>query len=557
MLALNQNLVFYRRRLAIMKRTDFTSLLDRHFDVAVIGGGINGAAIARDASRRGLRVALVEREDFSSGTTAWSTRLIHGGLRYLEHRELRLVRESLTERELLLRNASHLVKPLELTIPIYNYSSRPPAMIRAGMILYDLLSYEKSLPRHSTDSARELEHLLPNLNPNGLKGGSHYYDAQAEFPERLVIENLVDADRHGAVARNYTEAVAIEREGRVVRGVRLRDRLTGREGLLRATAVINAAGPWVDDVLADMTDVASEGPRMGGTKGTHLFVHLSPALPDRAIYSEARKDGRPIFLVPWNDLLMIGTTDTRFHGDLDTVHATPDDVAYLLEEANLLFPGADLTPGDVLFTYSGVRPLPAVSDTSEGGITRKHFVVSHSPEATGLYSVIGGKLTNHRSLAEDVVDVLAKDLDVSSPSNTRHAPLPGNPMQGPEALARRLMEQWQINPSVSGRLAHTYGTRSEQVLELAATDPILSSPIGDAENTAGAEVLFAVREEQATAVTDLLFRRLMLGYRADLGRGLVEPILGILQQFEGWSHDQANLQIRAYESEIDRYRVSD
>ena len=253
---------------------------------------------------------------------------------------------------------------------------------------------------------------------------------------------------------------------------------------------------------------------------------------------------------------MVGTTDTRFSGDLDDVQATAADVAYLLAEANLLFPEAHLTPDDVLFTYSGVRPLPAVSDTSEGGITRKHFVVRHAPEASGLYSVVGGKLTNHRSLAEDVVDAVMSDLDLVVTSSTRNAPLPGNPSHGPEALALELIAQWRIERPVANRFAHLYGTRSEHVLALAANDRALAQPISDVSTSLGAEILFAIREEMATSFTDLLFRRLMLGYRSDLGQGLIEPMATILMSHAGWSRQRVDQQIRVYESEIDRYRVA-
>jgi glycerol-3-phosphate dehydrogenase len=290
----------------------------QHFDVIIIGAGINGAGIARDAAMRGLKVLLVDKSDPGSGTTSASTRLIHGGLRYLEHYEFGLVRESLRERETLLKIAPHLVRPLPITIPIYKHSRRGRATIRAGMIAYDLLSIGKSLPRHRMLSRRETLKQLPGLNPEGLLGSALYYDAQVEFPERLVLENVLAAREHGAEVLTYTRVTKLLTEGDSVSAVEFVCE-DGQTSCVRADVVVNATGPWVDRLLEQ---APVQSPRLiGGTKGSHIVVPAFDGAPTTAIYIEAQSDRRPFFIIPWNGNYLIGTTDVRFEDDPDEVRS--------------------------------------------------------------------------------------------------------------------------------------------------------------------------------------------------------------------------------------------
>ena len=394
---------------------------NQQFDVVIIGAGINGAGIARDAAMRGLSVLLVDKSDIGTGTTSASTRLIHGGLRYLEHYEFGLVRESLRERETLLKIAPHLVRPLPITIPIYKHSRRGRATIRAGMIAYDLLSIGKSLPRHRMLSRGETLKQSPGLNAEGLLGSALYFDAQVEFPERLVLENVLAARGHGAEVLTYTPVTNLRGEGDSVSGVEF-----VREGLsqfARAAVVINAAGPWVDRLL-ERAPVQS--PRLiGGTKGSHMVVSPFPGAPTTAIYIEARSDRRPFFIIPWNGKYLIGTTDVRFEDDPDDVRSEPWEIDYLLSETNLAFPSAQLTRERILFTYAGVRPLARTDDKDEQSITRRHFICEH-PQLKNLLSIVGGKLTTYRSLAEECVDLIFRKLGRSSPPcTTAKEVLPG------------------------------------------------------------------------------------------------------------------------------------
>ena len=381
------------------------------FDLAIIGGGINGAAIARDASLRGFRVALIECGDFAGATSSHSSKLIHGGLRYLEHFEFGLVRESLREREILLRIAPHLVRQLAITIPIYKGSKRGRLTIRAGMILYDLLSWRKSLPRHRMLSRAETLKRWPGLNTDGLIGSALYYDAQVEFPERLVMENVVSAREFGAEVLTHTRVTnLVVNDGKVFRVEFVGE--DARKQFAEASVVINAAGPWIDQVLEH---VPVKSPKLiGGTKGSHIVVPAFPGAPANAIYVEARSDGRPVFIIPWNKVFLIGTTDVRFEGDPDNVRCEPWEIDYLLSETNLALPAAQLTRDNILYAYSGVRPLPVTDDKDEQSITRRHFIRQH-PELPNLLSIVGGKLTTYRSLAEECVDLIFQKLGKESP----------------------------------------------------------------------------------------------------------------------------------------------
>ncbi|HYK21163.1 MAG TPA: glycerol-3-phosphate dehydrogenase/oxidase [Pyrinomonadaceae bacterium] len=379
-------------------------------DVIIIGAGINGAGIARDAAMRGLTVLLIDKADAGSGTTAASTRLIHGGLRYLEHFEFGLVRESLRERETLLKIAPHLVKPLPITIPIYKHNKRGPATIRAGMILYDLLSLGKSLPRHRMLSRAETLKRWPGLNPEDLLGSALYCDAQVEFVEELVLENVLDARKHGAEVLTHAPVTNLLAEGDVVSGAEFESE--GKSHFARGKVIVNATGPWIDRLLAR---APVESPQLiGGTKGSHIVIPPFRVAPANAIYLEAQSDRRPIFIVPWKGNYLIGTTDVRFEGDPDEVRCEMWEIDYLLAETNLAFPQARLTHDSVLFTYSGVRPLPRTNDKEEQSITRRHFIREH-PQFRNLLSIVGGKLTTYRSLAEECVDLVFRKLARPSP----------------------------------------------------------------------------------------------------------------------------------------------
>ena len=536
-----------------MKRLVPADLDQRRFDLAIIGGGINGAAIARDAALRGLSVILLEKDDFATGTTSWSTRLIHGGLRYLEHFEFGLVHESLVERGRLLDNAPHLVGPLPLVLPVFRGSKHSPAKLRIGMRLYDYFSRGDPMPRHRWFSRKQTGDRWPELTMEGLVGSFRYFDAQATFPERLVVEQIVSAVSFGAVALNYARVTSIDTSGSVVTGLTFIDEVSGQSHSIRAEAVVNVAGPWVDDVLASLDPRPKQ--EISGTKGSHIFLPATGSEPTDAIYTEAASDGRPFFIVPWNGLTMIGTTDLPFSGNLDDVIASEEEIDYLLAEARRLLPlSSDLTRKNVLFTYSGVRPLPAVSATSPGGITRRHFLVDHSPERTGLYSVIGGKLTTHRSLAEHVVDEVAHELDNHAPCRTRDLPFPYSPGTGMEALREELMGRYGLSGASAARLTSIYGSRSPEIAALAASDPVSPGHWPRRHRLLAQSSSGRSRMRWRSVSSDAVIRRAMAAWTTDLGRSAAEGAARIGQSHLGWTKDRAADELAEFDNYIERFR---
>ncbi|HEY0005015.1 MAG TPA: glycerol-3-phosphate dehydrogenase [Pyrinomonadaceae bacterium] len=523
------------------------------FDAIIIGAGINGAGIARDAALRGLRVLLLDKGDIGGGTTSWSTRLIHGGLRYLEHGEIGLVRESLRERELLLRNAPHLVRPLPMLIPIYQGRGRGHWTIRAGMLAYDLLSYDKSVARHRMLSHAEALLRAPGLNPAGLHSAALYHDAQVEYAERLVLENVLDARANGARVLTYArvEKLIVE-EGRV-RGVEFRD-ASGQESYALSSVVLNVAGPWVDQLLRD--GFKGSLPRLvGGTKGSHLIVSPFEGAPAYALYAEALEDRRPFFIVPWNSLYLIGTTDVRYEGDLDHISADEDEIGYLLRETNRLIPSARLTRADILYTYSGVRPLPFEHERDESGITRQHFIRDHGPELEGLLSVIGGKLTTYRNLSEQAVDLIFKKLNRRAPSClTARRPLPGATMDDATTLSPDFKMKSGLPPPTAERLLRVYGARASEVLEIAGRADDLRESFSPLTCAIGAEIVMSFERELAQTLSDCLLRRTLVGLNAANGLDAVEAAASVAVRHLGWTSERAAQEVSAYRDYIKRFR---
>lgn len=517
----------------------------RDYDLVIIGGGINGAGIARDAAMRGLSVLLLERNDFGSGTTSWSSRLIHGGLRYLEYGELPLVYESLHERRNLLKIAPHLIDRIPISIPVYRYSKRGKWILRLGMLAYDLLSIGKDLPRHRMLSREAFLEHAPGVNPDHLLGGARYYDAQVTFAERLVIENVVAARQHGADVRNYSPATGIRVRDRRVEFVQYRDLRTGMEQTARAPVVVNAAGPWVDRVL-DTAD-ASVPRLMGGTKGSHVVVGRFEGAPEGALYVEAAADGRPIFIIPWNGQFLIGTTDIRYDGDPAEAVASREEVQYLLSETNRIFPAADLSFDSLRYAYAGIRPLPRQEKGPESAITRRHIIRQHSIEAHGLVSIIGGKLTTYRHLSQQVCEQVFRMLGRRAPScRTASTQLPGG--EGLESATAELGRTGGLSAAGRDRLLGIYGGRAHRILELAGTEPGLDRTLDDTRSVPAAEIAFCIRHEFARQLVDIMYRRTMLGLAPDQGRSKAAAVAEVAAAELRWDDAEKRRQLEALEA---------
>ncbi|WP_128906035.1 glycerol-3-phosphate dehydrogenase [Halorubrum amylolyticum] len=519
--------------------TDRAETLDRirgtEYDVAVVGGGIAGAGVARDAAMRGLNVVLVEANDFGSGTTAYSTRLVHGGLRYLEQYDFGLVFESLQERETLAEIAPHLVDPLRFLIPQYDESRLYRLKLRLGMTLYDALSYGKTVPNHERLSPSRLREAESTLPEEGLQGGFAYYDRQAEFVERLCLETVMDADANGADVVNHTAATSIRTNGDSVSGLTIEDDLTGEMIEIESTAVVNAAGPWAEEVVAGLPDATLVRP----AKGIHLVV---PRLTENAV-TLPTTDGRVVFVVPWNGKSLVGTTDTDYDGDPREARATASDVAYLLEEVGRFFP--DLDESDVLYAYAGVRPLYDAGGASDSAaVSRDHEVVEHGRPYAGLLSLVGAKITPYRAAAEDATDAVAEYLGVETPCWTDATPLPGG--RGKPTLGD------DLPTATVDHLASLYGSRAEAVERRVTEDPWLAEPLCSHTDDILAQVTVAVEEEYARRLTDVMFRRCTVGFEGCEGRDAVETVADHMATLLDWDEERTREEIDRYETVIDR-----
>jgi len=524
------------------RRATLAALEAEVFDVLVVGGGINGAGIARDAALRGLRTALVERADFASGTSSRSSKLIHGGLRYLEQGHVRLVLEAVRERERLQRLAPHLVTPQEFVFPIYRGDSLRPFMLAAGLWAYDLLAGVWNVHRHQMLTPEATAAAEPALRRDGLRGAGQYWDCRTD-DARLVLETALAAGRDGAVLASYVEVRALVKDHGRVAGARVVDRLGGGESVVRARVVVNAAGPWVDRIAALDAPGAA---RLRLTKGVHVVVPRARVGNRAAIVLHAVRDRRVMFVIPWGEHALVGTTDTDHPGGPDvepTVEA--EDVAYLLDTVNHYFPAAGLRPADVVSAFAGLRPLVAPrgkAKLSPSSVSREQEIVT-SP--SGLVSIAGGKLTTYRLVAASVVD---RALDVLRASGDRRrfgrsctgdVPLPGGG-DSPDRLAAAALSRdgHGLAPAVVGHLAHRYGTRLSEVLELVARDARLADPIVAGLPDPRAEVVEAVEREWAVTLEDVLRRRTHVALRDPTdATAVADEVAGLMATRLGWSDE--------------------
>ena len=487
------------------------------FDVLVVGGGIIGCGVARDAARRGLRVALFEQDDFGSGTSSGSTRLIHGGLRYLEMLDFALVRLDLREREILLRIAPHLVAPLRFLLPFYGASAFTRFKMRVGMWLYDALSYDRSLDGHAMLSADEAHAAEPRLVRAGLQGAAAYSDAQAALPERLCIENIVDAMEAGAVVCNHARVVSAVVSDDRIRGIRVQDLIAQREVEITGRVVVNAAGPWFDRAARVLQP--NGRPRVRTTRGIHIAC---PNPPRHALALPSAVDGRLTFVIPWLGYTWVGTTDLDYTDDPADVTATPAEIDYLRRSVEPFVGGL----GEVVFTNAGVRALVR-RDGHASAVTRSHSVIAeHSP--VGLVSIIGGKLTGYRGIAEEATNRVCRLLEVDARCTTASEPLPG----GRPAPA---VEPGFLSEGQRAHLQALYGSRRGEILQLVADRPELGHPLMDGEPDVAAQVVHAVRREACERVADVVFRRSRLAFTPHRGRPALARIAGVMREELGWS----------------------
>ena len=527
------------------------------YDLVVVGAGINGVGIALDAALRGLRVVLVEMDDICSGVSAWSGRLVHGGLRYLEHHDFGLVRESLVERERLFQNAPHLVRPVPLLMPTFAHNRRPGWLVELGMMFYDTLSLRKTPPTHRHLGRSKTQARFPGISSEGLKGAALFYDGQLELAERLCLEIALDAADHGAELVLHTRVDGpIVEDGRVV-GVRATSTITGEEVELRAPVVYNVSGPWIDRVF--IGDGVPVQPRLnGGAKGSHLVVERFPGAPEDVVYYESRRDGRLVLVIPWMGRVMIGTTDVRFEDDPDRARCDIGEAEYLLDEVNALIPEAKLTIDDVLYTLSGVRPLPYEPGVAESSITRTHVLHDHAGSGlAGLVTVVGGKLTTYRQLAEEAVDDVMRRLGRRDPGcATRRRPLPGAVGLDAPRLREELLGRG-AQPAVADRLLRFYGSAAREVWSLAESDPALACAVHAASGMLAAELVHAVTREHAVTLTDVLARRVLVAFEPGHGLEVVGDLAAVVGERLGWDEHRRAAEVEGYRTWLDHLAIPD
>jgi glycerol-3-phosphate dehydrogenase len=529
-----------------------------NFDVIIIGGGINGVGIAQEASLQGYRTLLLEQDDLCSGVSAWSGRLAHGGLRYLEHFDFALVRESLLERERLVKNAPHLAKHVPWIMPVYKHNKRGGQLVRLGMILFDILSFDKSAPRHKFLSKKKVLEKFPTIETDGLKGGFHYWDGQIELAERLCVELALDAKAHGAIIRTHSRVERPVLSGSKVTGVAYRDLITGETHTAYAPVVYNVAGPWIDRVFTQSAELPSQPRLNGGTKGSHLIVNTFPGAPKEVVYYETRTDGRLILVIPWLGKYMLGTTDIRWEKDPGEARCDIGELEYLLSEVNALIPQAKLTIKDVLYTYSGVRPLPYEPEKNESAVTRTHILFDHkSNGADGLVTVVGGKLTTFRQLSEDAVTDLNKRFKrMNSKSLTRNRKLPGAHFHDFKTLVLVLINQG-ASEITAQRLAQIYGSRALEIWKIVELDKSSFEMIEESIGLTRAEVEYVLDQEFPKTLADLMARRLILAFESGHGLNVVQRIAEIAAGKLGWSTAEISRQIDGYKTWLDHLAIPD
>jgi glycerol-3-phosphate dehydrogenase len=530
------------------RRAALDLLSHARFDVLVIGGGITGAGVARDAAMRGLRTALLERNDFASGTSSRSSRLIHGGLRYLEHGWLHLVFESSRERRTLMRIAPHLVKPLAFTWPVYDEARVPLWKLGAGLMVYDALALFRNLGgNHRRLLPDEVLELEPAIRRERLRGGARYYDASTN-DVRLTLANVRAAADAGATVLNHAEVRMLRRAGSHVTGAHAVDHITGTEVDVTARAVVNASGPWSDSIRRMADPHARTALR--GTKGVHIAVPRERVGNRDALTILSVIDGRVMFVLPAGAFTLIGTTDTDYAGPIDDVRATRADVDYLIRSANEYFPAAQLQTADVIAAWAGIRPLVAGGSASPASTSREHSI---SWTAPGLLSVTGGKLTTYRSMASSVVDHIVRALGMTARSAPTHqVVLPGGDMHSVEEEVSLATATIGVAP-LAEHLVRMHGTAWRDVWTLVGSNRTLSAPVVPTLPYIVAELHYAVEHEMALTLGDLLIRRLHVAFETrDHGISAAPAAARAVGPLLGWSENEYAEQLAAYREEIRR-----
>ena len=534
------------------------SLAEQQFDMIVVGGGITGAGVARDAALRGLTVALLERRDFASGTSSRSSKLIHGGLRYLQQGDVGLVREAATERYAVRKLAPHLARPVQMLVPASSRASY--AKLSVGLWTYDRLAGVAEDERYRMLDKNETLALEPLLRGDRIYGAGLYYEYVTD-DARLVIEVMKSAAGLGAVIANYAEVIGFVTEKDQVAGVEMRDQLTGEAYTARGRVVVNAAGPWVDAVR--LLSEPGDRPRLRLTKGIHLGIRNERLGPSRIVVMSA-SDKRGVFAVPRGRVTYLGTTDTDYGQPEDYPYITPDDVDYLLDAANRTFAiEPPLAAADVVSAWAGLRPLLHQEGKKPSELSRKDEIMVG---ASGLLSIAGGKLTTFRRMSERVVDMACERLrqqgmEPPAPKGTSEDALLGSGDTGDDigAFAARLHARWPRVPvDVIERLVALYGSNAERMVDGIAADPVLAERFSTELAITRAEIEYTVREEMALTLEDFMERRSrVLLWEPDNGLAVAHAVARAMAVPLGWDETRVRDEVERYRALTERLKHFD
>jgi glycerol-3-phosphate dehydrogenase len=532
---------------------DIGRMAQKSYDVIVIGGGITGAAVAWDASLRGISVALLEKDDFAHATSSATSKLIHGGLRYLKNFELGLVRESLSERRIMEVISPHFVRPIPFVIPLYGHGIESKLPFQAALSVYDLLAYDKEdlkdkdkrIKNHRMISGDQVKKLLPGVHTHGLNAGAIYYDCQLSSPERHVLDFIESAADYGADVANYAEVVDILKNRGAVVGVRIKDRTTGSEYDIMGKVVVNVTGPW-GDITLGMLHRKEVEKRLIRSKGIHLITRSLTTEYSAVLRTP---EGRHFFIIPWRGHSLIGTTDRLYKGDPDHFKVSEEDIQGLVDETNEVFPGAKLKRSDVLYFYGGLRPIVEKdTDIDVYDASRKYEIYDHEKDdkVKGIITVIGGKYTTSRNLARQVVDMIYGKLGKDPVEcQTDTTPLYG----GATGPFRRYMDKEMrkhgraYSADVIQNMIYEYGTEHGRVLAVAEKDESLKEKVTDGRPDIMAEIVYAVTDEMAFHLDDAVFRRTGMGTLGNPGDKALKKCADMMGKLLGWSEEQKKKEI--------------
>lgn len=501
---------------------------DQLYDLAIIGGGINGVAIARDAAMRGMKTILFEKTDFGSGASTKTSKLAHGGLRYLEHCEFGLVKESMHERFLLLKNAPHLVLPLAFVIPVYKDDPHPFWQIKLGLSIYDYLGKETNLPKYKSLSKEEVIALFPGLKSEGLKGGCLYYDAIMK-DNRLIMENILSAEQYGSQFFNYTTVTGLRTDKEGITGVEYWNSQQKIQGSISAKAVVNCTGAWSDQII--QMDESLEFTHTYPTKGVHVVIPQVSA--NYALILRAPQDQRIFFLIPWEGNSLLGTTDTIYHGDPDEVHVKEQDQEYLYNALGHHFPELNLNNATSIATFAGLRPLTGKKRVNPSFMSRTHKIHRSSSK---LISVLGGKFTTHRKVAQEVVDVVSNQLKYNGFSKclTAETPLIGAINRDDSEFCAFCLREFGLKESQARHLFYNYGINSQKILSLVGGNLQDLEQICPLHPHIMAEVVYAIKYEHALRLEDWFLRRTSIGYSPCRGEHCAAKVSLKFAELLGW-----------------------